>query len=62
MSAPRYLNVRQLAEHIGVPYGTVRRWRLNKQIPLKAHTPAGTRIVRYARHEVDAWWAAQKEA
>lgn len=58
---PAMLNVRQLAEYIGVPYQTVRNWRLNKQIPIKAHNPPGSRTVRYDRREVDAWWAAQKE-
>jgi hypothetical protein len=54
--APRYMNVRQLADYLGLPTPSAAR---------RAAQKAGWKTVKvgirftYDKQEIDAWWAAQ---
>lgn len=56
---PLRMGIRELAEHLGVPLETVRRWRKHRQ------GPRGYRVgkhIRFRESEVEAWLQNQREA
>ena len=53
---PRYLDVRELADHIHCTVGTVRVKTSRQEIP---HIKLGRRVL-FNRKEIDAWLITQK--
>jgi excisionase family DNA binding protein len=55
---PHLLSPQEVADYLGVPVGTVYRWRVHREGPI------GFRVgkhVRYRTEDVEAWLEAQRD-
>jgi excisionase family DNA binding protein len=56
---PRFLNVGQAAEYIGVSAASLRKWSNDGFVPVY-RTPGGQR--RFAQHDLDAFMQAMRQS
>jgi excisionase family DNA binding protein len=53
---PRWMTTGQAAQHLGCSEATLRQWRSRGTSP-RYHKPAGSRLVRYQREDLDDFLA-----
>jgi excisionase family DNA binding protein len=59
LDSPKFLNNDQAAEYLGIRPQTLKMWRCLKRqaIPF---TRIGSRMIRYRKHDLDAWLSARE--